>query len=54
MRGQKQEEAVGTGSDQDFIRKIEIVFKQLQETCMALRIIKKGNLSKVMYTWEKG
>lgn len=47
-------EAVGAESDKDFIHKIQIVLKELRETYIALRIIKKGNLSKDYVQLGKG
>ena len=47
-------EAVGAESDKDFLHKIQIVLKELRETFMALRIIKKANLSKDVIQLEKG
>ena len=47
-------EAVGAESDKDFIHKLQIVLKELRETYMALRIIKKANLSKDTQQLENG
>ena len=47
-------EAVGAESDRDFLHKIQIVLKELRETFMAFRIIKKANLSKDAIQLEKG
>ena len=37
-------ETIGAESDKDFIHKIQVVLKELRETYIALRIIKKANL----------
>ena len=39
-------EAIGAESTKDFIHKIQVVLKELRETFIALRIIKKSGLSK--------
>ena len=47
-------EATGAESNKDFIHKIQIVLKELRETYIALRIIKKANLSKDNLLLDKG
>jgi len=47
-------EAIGAESNNDFIHKIQIVVKELRETYVALRIIKKANLSKDNLVLDKG
>ena len=47
-------EAIGAESNNDFIHKIQIVVKELQKTYVALRIIKKANLSKDNLVLDKG
>ena len=37
-------EAIGAESNKDFIHKIQVVLKELRETYIALRIIKKASL----------
>ena len=47
-------EAIGAESNNDFIHKIQIVLKELRETYIALRIIKKANLGKDNLLLDKG
>jgi four helix bundle protein len=46
-------EASGAESDKDFIHKYQIVLKELRETYIALRIIKKANLAKDDHILER-
>ncbi len=47
-------EAIGAESDKDFIHKIQIVLKELRETYIGLRIIKRANLCTDTSLLEKG
>jgi four helix bundle protein len=47
-------ETIGAESNKDFIHKIQIVLKELRETYIALRIIKKANLSKDNLLLDRG
>ena len=47
-------EAVGAESEKDFVHKLQIVLKELRETHIALRIIKKGNLCRDSELLNKG
>ena len=47
-------EAIGAESNKDFIHKIQIVLKELRETYIALRIIKKVDLCRSIPLLDKG
>ena len=47
-------ESIGAESAKDFIHKIQLVLKELRETFIALRIIKKSGISNNPVLLEKG
>ena len=47
-------ETIGAESDKDFIHKIQVVLKELRETYIGLRIIKKANLCTDLVLLEEG
>ena len=47
-------EATGAESNKDFIHKIQVVLKELRETHIALRIIKRADLSRDISLLDNG
>jgi four helix bundle protein len=47
-------EAIGAESERDFVHKIQVVLKELRETFIALRIIKKSGLCNDSISLENG